>query len=120
MPLKSDYLLIASMDIDPQHEATFNEVYDKEHVPHLSQVPGILSVARFERRELTMIIGGEKKTIRIENEPKYAAIYELESPEVLVSDAWAEAVERGRWPSEVRPYTRNRRHVLLRRIAPKL
>jgi hypothetical protein len=31
---------------------------------------------------------------------------------VLTSDAWAKAVEVGRWPSQVRPYTRNRRHVL--------
>jgi hypothetical protein len=27
-------------------------------------------------------------------------------------DAWAEAVELGRWPSQVPPYTRNRRHTL--------
>ena len=32
----------------------------------------------------------------------------------MKSAAWAEAVERGRWPSEVRPYTRNRRHSLQR------
>jgi hypothetical protein len=59
-----------------------------------------------------MIIGGEKKTIVAEGEPKYSAIYELESAEVLVSDAWAKAVDAGRWPTEVRPFTRNRRHVL--------
>ena len=59
-----------------------------------------------------MIIGGEKKTIVAEGEPKYSAMYELDSPEVLVSEAWAKAVDAGRWPSEVRPYTRNRRHVL--------
>jgi hypothetical protein len=48
--------------------------------------------------------------------PFYTAIYELESPEVLVSDAWAQAVEAGRWPGEVRPFTSNRRHVLARVI----
>jgi hypothetical protein len=31
---------------------------------------------------------------------------------VLTSDAWAKAVEKGRWPAQVRPYTRNRRHTL--------
>ena len=25
---------------------------------------------------------------------------------------WAKAVDAGRWPTEVRPYTHNRRHVL--------
>jgi len=38
--------------------------------------------------------------------------YEIESPEVLVSPEWAEAGEWGRWASEVRPFTTNRRHLL--------
>ena len=31
---------------------------------------------------------------------------------MLVSDAWAEAGETGRWASEVRPFTTNRRLAL--------
>jgi hypothetical protein len=61
---------------------------------------------------LTTIIGGEKKTMVAEGEPKYSAIYELESAEVLVSEGWAKAVDAGRWPTEVRPFTRNRPRVL--------
>jgi hypothetical protein len=61
-----------------------------------------------------MFIGGEKKTLVAEGEPRYSAYYELESAEVLTSSAWAKAVELGRWPKEVRPFTRNRRHVLRR------
>ncbi len=120
MPLSSNYLLIASMDVDPDHESAFNEIYEKEHVPSLSEVPGVISIARFQRQELTMAIGGEKRTIQIENEPKYTALYELESPEVLVSEGWDKAVERGRWPAQVRPYTRNRRHVLMKLMLPKI
>ena len=52
------------------------------------------------------------KTIVAEGEPKYSATYELENAEVLTSPAWATAVEKGRWPAQVRPYTRNRRHTL--------
>ena len=114
MSARAKYLMIASMDVDPEHEAIFNEVYDKEHVPNLSKVPGVLGITRYKRQELTMNIGGERKTIRIENEPLYTAIYELESPEVLTSAAWDKAVEEGRWPAQVRPYTKNRRHVLLK------
>ena len=51
--------MIASMDVDPEHEAIFNEVYDQEHVPYLSQVPGVLSIRRYERHQLVMNIGGE-------------------------------------------------------------
>jgi hypothetical protein len=116
---RAKYIMIASMDVDPEHEAIFNQVYDQEHVLFLSQVPGVLSIKRFQREELTMNIGGERKTIRSENEPKYTAIYELENPEVLTSEAWNEAIERGRWPKEVRPYTRNRRHVLLKLSEPE-
>jgi hypothetical protein len=106
------------MDVEPGKEALFNEVYDKEHVPNLLRVPGVVSVARFKRQELTMIIGGERKTIVVESEPGYNALYEVETPEVLVSEAWARAVDLGRWSGEVRPFTRNRRHVLYRRVFP--
>jgi hypothetical protein len=116
---KAKYLMIASMDVDPEHDAIFNEVYDKEHVPNLGKVPGVLGVTRYKRGELTMNIGGERKSIEIPNEPTYTAIYELESPDVLTSPAWNKAIEEGSWPSHVRPYTKNRRHVLLELMEPE-
>ena len=117
MPLRTRYLFSAAMDVDPSKDALFHEVYDKEHIPALLEVPGVVSASRFRLRDLTMMIGGERKTIVIDNEPTYNALYELEGPEVLTSDKWAEAVERGRWPAQVRPYTKNRRHVLYRNIS---
>lgn len=117
MPVQARYILIASMDVDPDKEDLFNEVYDQEHVPLLSKVPGVLSVTRLENAPLTMVMAGERRTLETEGEPRFHAIYELESPEVLVSDAWAEAIDHGRWPTEVRPYTRNRRHTL-KRVMP--
>ena len=66
-----------------------------------------------------MSIGGETRAIKIEGEPTYHAIYEVENPEVLTSDAWAEAVEKGRWPEHGRPYTKNRRHTLLQLTYPE-
>ena len=114
MPFQSRYLFSAAMDVEPEKETLFNEVYDKEHVPNLSKVPGVLSITRYRRGPLTMNIGGERKDIEIPNEPTYTAIYEIESPDVLTSAAWDKAVEQGRWPAEVRPYTKNRRHVLLK------
>ena len=112
MPITSKYLFIASMDVDADKEALFNEVYDTEHIPLLLKVPGVVSVRRCKLEPLAMTIGGEKKTIVMEGEPKYMAMYELESPDVLVGEDWAKAVDSGRWPGEVRPFTRNRRHVL--------
>ncbi len=116
MPIQSPYLFAATMDVAPETEALFNEVYDTEHVPLLLGVPGVVAVARFRREPLTMVIGGERRTIDLQSEPRYTALYELTSPEVLVSDAWARAVDQGRWPGQVRPHTKNRRHLLYRRL----
>jgi hypothetical protein len=113
--LEARYIFMASMDVAPDKEAVFDEVYDTEHVPCLSRVPGVLSIARFRTGELKMAIGGEIKTVVLEDQPRHTAIYELESPDVLVSDEWAAAVETGRWPTDVRPHTTNRRHTLLHR-----
>jgi hypothetical protein len=111
---KARFLFTASMDVDPEKEALFNEVYDTEHIPELMKVPGCLAVYRSTLAPLKMSIGGEVKTVVAEGEPKYSALYELESAEVLSSPAWAAAVEKGRWPAQVRPHTRNRRHTLRR------
>jgi hypothetical protein len=116
MPLRTRYLFSAAMDIDPSKEALFHEVYDTEHIPALLEVPGVVSAARFKVRELTLMIGGERKTIDPQGAPRYNALYELESPEVLVTSAWARAVERGRWPTDVRAFTHNRRHLLYERL----
>ena len=116
MPINSRYLFIARMDVEPDKDAIFNEVYDKEHVPMLLEVPGVLSVARFKKRELTMIIGGEEVTMEVSDQPTYTAMYELESPGVLVSDGWANSVDEGRWPGKVRPFTTNRSHTLMERL----
>lgn len=109
---KARFVFIASMDIDPDKEAIFDEVYDTEHIPQILKVPGVISARRYTTEPLTMFIGGETKTIIAEGEPRHSAMYELESAEVLTSDAWARAVDAGRWPTEVRPFTRNRRHTL--------
>jgi hypothetical protein len=116
MPIQTRYLFSAAMDVEPAKDVIFNEVYDQEHVPLIKTVPGVIAATRFKKQELTMIIGGERKTIAFENEPAYQALYELESPDVLTSEAWAKVVDAGRWPGDVRPFTKNRRHVLYRRI----
>lgn len=110
---KTRYVFTAGLDIDPAKEALFNEIYDTEHVPFLLKVPGVLAVTRATNEpQPKMRIDGRTATLSAEGEPKYSAIYELESAEVLLSDAWANAVDKGRWPSEIRPHVRARRHTL--------
>jgi hypothetical protein len=116
MTLNSRYIFSAAMDVTADRERLFHEVYDQEHIPLILKVPGVISAARFEMQPVTMIIGGERKTMDLQGAPRFHALYELESPDVLLSDAFAKAVDQGRWPGQVRPHTSNRRHLMLRRL----
>jgi len=113
MNIQSRYLFVVSMDVDPAHEALFNEVYDTEHIPYLLKVPGVRSAARMKGEPFAVVIGGETKQMPAAS-PVYSALYEIDSPEVLTSPEWQAAVETGRWPTEVRPHTSNRKHALMR------
>lgn len=116
MSAAAPWIFIVSMDVDADKDAVFNEVYDTEHIPRLMQVPGVRSVKRYRKMPLTVVLGGERRTLEFADEPTYSAVYEIDSPDVLTSEAWAAAVDSGRWPTEVRPYTHNRRHILRQQI----
>ena len=114
------FLLAVQMNVQREHEATFQQVYDEEHIPSLLEVPGVKSVRRFQRADsLRIAIGGAIQEFAFPDEPKFSAFYELESPDVLTSAAWSKAVELGRWATAVRPFTSNRRHTLHQLIVPK-
>ena len=87
-------LFLVRMDIAHDHEAKFNEVYDKEHVPNLRAVPGVRRASRFRQSSAT--------------EPRYFAAYEMDNAAVLQSAAWKAAGEAGQWPTAIRPHTMNR------------
>ena len=113
MAVTSKYIFVVSMDVDPDKEALFNEVYDTEHIPLLSKVPGVHAVSRMAGEPFAFSIGGEEKKMPHDG-PRYSAIYEIDGPHVLVSPEWAKASEAGRWATQVRPFTRNRKHALYR------
>ena len=87
-------LYLVRMDVAHDHQATFNEVYDREHVPNLRAVLGVRRASRYRQPSPT--------------EPRYIAAYEMDGPAVLASAAWKAAGEAGRWPTGVRPHTMNR------------
>jgi hypothetical protein len=115
MPIGTRWIFMASMDVAADKEELFNQVYDQEHIPNLLKVPGVRSVTRVRGEPFALGIGGERKEMPAAS-PRYTAIYEIDGPEVLASDAWARAVEAGRWPGEVRPFTTNRHHALAKVI----
>lgn len=110
MPIETRYVLVASMDVDPEYEELFNALYD-EHAEYLASVPGVRSITRMKGEPFSLIIASEVKEQPAPS-PVYTAIYEINSPAVLNSTEWAKAVEEGRWATEIRPHTRNRHHAV--------
>ena len=112
MPFSTKYVLVVSMDVEPEKEALFNEIYDNEHLPALLKVPGVRAATRLRTEVGTLQNGTQQTQLTGEGQPKYSAIYEIDSPDVLTSKAWVDAGQVGRWNKDVRPFTRNRRFVL--------
>ena len=91
-------LYLVRMDVAHDHEATFNNVYDREHVPNLRAVPGVRRASRYRQPSPT--------------EPRYLAVYEMDGAGVVDSAAWKAAGEAGQWPGKIRPHTMNRHRTL--------
>ena len=105
MAINATCLYIVMMDVDPDKEAEFNEVYDKEHIPILLKVPGVLSAARYQTSD--------------EGVARYLAIYECESPDVPTGEAFRKASDTGEWAPKIRPFTKNRSRIVYTRITPQ-
>jgi len=99
-------IFAVQLDIPAEHEAEFNRVYDTEHFPMLSKVPGVRSAARY-RLEHSTVPGMQQ----------YLTIYELDSSEIMKSAAWEEAGAYGDWASKIRPLLTSRHHSVFKRIA---
>lgn len=92
-PAEANGLLVATMDVDPEYEAEFNDWYNREHLPQLGAVPGVLTARRFQAAGQDV-------------DRKYLALYHLTSPAVARSDAWAKAANTP-WTAKMRPHFRD-------------
>jgi len=92
-------LLLNAMNIAPELEAEFNEWYDKEHIPALAAVPGVLGARRFRGTS------GNRK---------YVALYHLADPAVVESAEWKTA-RQSDWTSRLQPHFRDHLRLVLRR-----
>jgi hypothetical protein len=109
-------LLMVMIDVDPAHEDEFNRWYDEEHLPERRGWPGILSARRFKVTGATPIVPlgdaatGERKSGGL----KYLALYDLESPDVLKTEAYQKLNTSSLWTPKIRPhFTRTLRNVYL-------
>ena len=72
MPTKKGFLM-AMMEPTPVMEEEFNDWYDMEHTPNRASIPGFESALRF---------------VCVSGWPKYVSFYDLETPQVLESEAY--------------------------------
>ena len=91
VPTEAGGVLVNAMNVDPAHEAEFNEWYEHEHIPALAAVPGTLSARRFRDA------GGSHR---------YLALYHLASADVPASPAWKAAAFTP-WTERLRPHFRD-------------
>ena len=92
-------LLLNAMNIAPELEAEFNEWYDKEHIPALGAVPGVLCARRFRGTS------GNRR---------YVALYHLADPDVVESADWKQA-RQSEWTSRLQPHFRDHLRLVCRR-----
>jgi hypothetical protein len=100
-PPEAGGLLLVGMTPAAAVEAAFNAWYDREHVPALARVPGVLRARRF----LGAATGGG---------PKYVALYHLTAPEVVESAAWKQASGSTPMPGHVREQISDRLRLVCR------
>ena len=99
------YIYYVQIDIPAAYEAELNRIYDTEHVPMLSKVPGVNKVTRYRLEQ--------SNDSRMQ---KYLAIYEIDSPSVVDSKEWDTASAWGDWASKIRPHTTSRHHSFFKQI----
>ncbi len=98
-------IYLVQMDIPADKEDDFNRIYDTQHVPYILNAPGVHGCSRY-RLEST----------NKEGMARYAAVYEIDSPEVPNSEGWKAESEKGDWATQIRPHATNRSHSIFKRV----
>ena len=90
-------VLITSVDIADSAEAAFNRWYNEVHLPEVLACPGFASATRYECTD---------------GQPRYLAIYELESEDALATPE----MQHVRGWGEMFPHVRNFHERIYREI----
>ncbi len=90
--MESRSLMLVRVDISPEVEAEWNKWYDEVHLPDILRVPGFISGRRYRT---------------VESSPKYMALYELESVDVVRSEAFQRARGWGKFAPHISGLTFN-------------
>ena len=73
MALTAKYLFIVSMDVEPEYEDLFNDVYDREHVPNICKVPGVITAYRLKLEEAELSVGIHRVQTALLSNPQFTS-----------------------------------------------
>ena len=101
----ADYVYLVQMDIPAELEDDFNRIYDTQHIPNILTATGVHSCTRYKL-----------DSSDVEGVARYAAVYEIDSPDVPQSASWKAESDKGDWVTQIRPHTSNRSHMTFKKI----
>ena len=101
----ANYILLVQLDIPAEYEDDFNRLYDNEHIPNLLQVNGVHGCTRYKLHESSDA-----------NTARYAAVYDIDSPEIPDSPEWKRQSDLGDWATQIRPRYANRTRSIYRKL----
>jgi hypothetical protein len=98
------YLVYTDL-VDDRQDEEFNTWYNTRHLPQLTAIPGILDAARY---------------VAVKGGPKYLAVYELESAQVIRSNAFVDR-PKTEWDQRMSPQVigKNLTRILGEQIFPQ-
>jgi len=101
----ANYIYLVQMDIPARLEKEFTRIYDTQHVPNILKAPGVRACTRYK------LVSAD-----VEGVARYAALYEIDSPDIPDSAGWKAQSEKGDSPAKIRPHTTNRSHLIFQRV----
>ena len=104
-PATADYMFMVQTDIPAEDEAEFNRLYDAVHLPGLRKVPGVRNAYRYRL-----------ETTNADGFPRYMAVYEIDSPDVIDSEPWTAAVQ-DEWTEKIRAKCAGLTRTIMKRVA---
>jgi hypothetical protein len=95
-PEGTSALFVVAMNVAAAADEEFNDWYNTEHIPLLSQVPGVAAARRFRALSGTS---------------RYVAIYHLSDPDAYASAQWCEA-DQTPWIGRMRRFQSDRAYYM--------
>ena len=96
------YIYLERMDIRYDHQNLFLNRYIKDRLKDLSEIEGIGRIKSYLTTD--------------KSSPKYMTLYEIATPELLVSSSWLAIEEQRQWLALLQTYSMNHKNIVLKWI----